>query len=110
LRRIKPEEFGVTDRFDIDWMNSRLSPIPWHTHNQPVRITNPEAMLPKTYICCSEGGRSQFKAQKAELQLGWEYYELMKGHDAMIPAPEELGQMLNRLVIMSFDRKNQEEV
>jgi pimeloyl-ACP methyl ester carboxylesterase len=107
----KPEEFGVSDRIDIDWMNSRLSPMPWQTHNQPVRITNPDSkVLPKSYICCSEFGRSQFKAQNAELQLGWEYYELMKGHDAMITAPEELGQMLNKLGIMSFDRKNQEEL
>lgn len=107
----KPEEFGVSDRIDIDWMNSRLSPMPWHTHNQPVRTTNPDAkVLPKSYICCSEFGRSQFKAQNAELQLGWEYYELMKGHDAMITTTEELGQMLNKLAIMSFDRKNQEVV
>jgi hypothetical protein len=34
----------------------------------------------------------------------------MRGDDAMIPAPEELGQMLNDLGFMSFDRKNQEEV
>lgn len=67
-------------------------------------------VLPKSYICCSEFGRSQFNAQNAELRLGWEYYELMKGHDAMITASEELGQILNRLGIMSFDRKNQEEV
>ena len=92
-------------------MNSRLSPMSWHTHNQPVRITNPDSkVLPKSYICCSEFGRSQFKAQNTELQLGREYYELMKGHDAMVTAPEELGQILNRLGIMSFDRKNQEEV
>jgi hypothetical protein len=89
-------------------MNSRLSPMSWHTHNQPVRITNPDAkVLPKSYICCSGFGRSQFKAQNAELQSR-EYYELMKGHDAMVTAPEELGQILNRLG--SFDRKNQEEV
>ena len=54
--------------------------------------------------------RSQFQVQNAELQLGWEYYELMKGHDGMITTTEELGQMLNKLAIMSFDRKNQEEV
>ena len=85
---------------------------PWHSHNQPVRISNSDAkVLSKTYICCSEFRMSQFKVQNAELQLGWEYeYELMKGHDAMITAPEELGQMLNKLGIMSFDRKNQEEV
>jgi hypothetical protein len=47
---------------------------------------------------------------KMELQLGWEYYELMKGHVAMITAPEELGQILNRFGIMSIDRKKQEEV
>ena len=84
---------------------------PWHTHNQPVRISNPDAkVLSKSYICCSKFRMSQSKVQNAELQLGWEYYELMKGHDAMITTPEELGQMLNKLAIMSFDRKNQEEV
>jgi hypothetical protein len=34
----------------------------------------------------------------------------MRGHDAIITAPEELGQMLNKLGIMSIDKKNQEEV
>jgi hypothetical protein len=34
----------------------------------------------------------------------------MRGHDAIITAPEDLGQMLNKLGIMSIDKKNQEEV
>lgn len=34
----------------------------------------------------------------------------MKGHDAMITAPEELGKILNRFGTMSIDRKNQEEI
>ncbi|MGC1930942.1 MAG: hypothetical protein WA667_18380 [Candidatus Nitrosopolaris sp.] len=29
----KPEEFGVTNPNDINWMNPRLSPMPWHTHD-----------------------------------------------------------------------------
>jgi hypothetical protein len=29
-----PEEFGVTNSADIEWMNSRLSPMPWHTYDQ----------------------------------------------------------------------------
>jgi len=32
----KPEEFGMTNPDDIYWMNSRLSPMPWHTHDQPL--------------------------------------------------------------------------
>lgn len=48
------EEFGVTNSVDINWMNSRLCPMPWHTHNQPIRITNSQAKrLPKSYISCT---------------------------------------------------------
>jgi hypothetical protein len=32
-----PEEFGVTDPDDIKWMSPRLSPMPWHIHDQPIR-------------------------------------------------------------------------
>jgi hypothetical protein len=38
-----PEEYGVTNSIDINWMRSRLCPMPWHTHDQPLRKTNPEA-------------------------------------------------------------------
>jgi hypothetical protein len=38
-----PEEFGVTNSVDVEWMNTRLCPMPWHTHDQPLRITNPQA-------------------------------------------------------------------
>jgi hypothetical protein len=92
----KPEDFGVINPDDITWMNSRLCPMPWHTHDQPLRITNPKAKrLPKSYICCSEFGNALFKAQKS---LGeWDYHELMKGHDVMITAPTELVRLLETL-------------
>ena len=92
----EPEEFGVTNPDDTNWMRTRLSPMPWHTHDQPIRITNPEAKkLPKSYISCTEFGDSQFKAQKSP--AGWDYHELMKGHDSMITAPKELAQMFEAL-------------
>jgi pimeloyl-ACP methyl ester carboxylesterase len=79
----EPEEFGVTNHDDINWMITRLSPMPWHTHDQPIRITNAKAKrLPKSYISCTEFGDSQFKAQKSPED--WDYHKLMKGHDAMI--------------------------
>ena len=88
-----PEEFGVTNPDDIKWMNPRLSPMPWHTHDQPLRITNPKAKrLPKSYISCTQFRNAQFKAQKSPAD--WDYHELMKGHDVMITAPEELVQLL----------------
>jgi pimeloyl-ACP methyl ester carboxylesterase len=67
----KPEELGMTNPDDIYWMNSRLSPMPWHTHDQPLGITNPKAkILPKSYIFCTEFGNAQFKAQKSHTQIG----------------------------------------
>ena len=89
----EPEEFGVTNSVDINWMKTRLSPMPWHTHDQPIRITNPKSKrLPKSYISCTEFGESQFKAQKS--QEDWDYHELKTGHDAMITVPDKLAAQL----------------
>ncbi|HZD34382.1 MAG TPA: alpha/beta fold hydrolase, partial [Nitrososphaeraceae archaeon] len=70
-----PEEFGVTDPDDVKWMSPRLSPMPWHTHDQPMRITNMNAQsLSKSFISFSEFGRSQFKSEKSD--ASWDYHEL----------------------------------
>jgi pimeloyl-ACP methyl ester carboxylesterase len=37
----KPEEFGVTIPDDVSWMKSRLCPMPFHTHDEPLTIRNP---------------------------------------------------------------------
>lgn len=66
----EPKEFGVTNSSDIKWMSTRLTPMPWHTHDQRIRINNPEVKkIPKSFICCSEFGVSQFKAQQQP--IGW---------------------------------------
>ena len=71
--------------------------MPWHTHDQLIRITNPQAnKLPKSYIACTEFGYSQFKTQ--ESPADWDYHELKTGHDAMITVPNELVQMLQALI------------
>lgn len=91
-----PEEFGVTDPDDIEWMSTRLSPMPWHSHDQPIRITDSQAKnVPKSFICFSEFGHSQFNSQKSK--EGWDYHELIRGHDAMITDPKELGELLESL-------------
>ena len=93
---LKPDDFGVTDPDDIKWMSTRLSPMPRHTHDQPIRITNVQArILHKSFICFSEFGHSQFKSLKS--LEGWDYHELMRGHDAMITAPNELVELFESL-------------
>lgn len=100
---LDPTVWGVTDMDDIAWINRRLSPMPWHTHDQPLRINNPEAKkIPKSYISCTEYSTEykglHFMAQKAKLQLGWDYHELKSGHLANVIVPNELVQILETLI------------
>lgn len=90
-----PQEFGVTDKADIAWMKPRLSPMPWHTHDQPSRITNLEAKkIPKSYITCTEFGDFMINKAKSEYI---DYHELRMGHDIMITAPNELAVLLQSI-------------
>jgi hypothetical protein len=90
-----PTVWGVSDPDDVAWMNSRLCPMPWHTHDQSLRIVNLQAQkIPKSYISCTEYKNFHFMAQRARSQPGWDFHELKTGHDAMITLPDELVQIL----------------
>ena len=94
-----PIVWGVTNTDDISWMNRHLSPMPWHTHDQPIAINNPKAKkIPTSYVSCTEYKDFHFMAQKAKLQLVRDYHELKSGHDAMIIVPNELVQILEALI------------
>jgi len=94
----EPEVWGVTDPVDLRWMISRLSPMPWHTHDQPIRLTNPKTInIPRSYISCIDYDDFHFMARRAK-SAGWDYHELKTGHDAMITVPDKLGQILESLV------------
>ena len=78
-------------------MKTRLSPMPWHTHDQPVRLTNSEAMkIPKSYISSTEYNNFHFMAQRAK-SAGWDYHELRTGHYAMVTVPDKLAEILDKL-------------
>jgi pimeloyl-ACP methyl ester carboxylesterase len=92
-----PEEMGITDRKDISWAQSRLRPMPLFTHQQPYHVTNRDALtVPRTYILCTEFG-FQSTAREAQ-KLGWDYFQLETGHDAMITKPKEVAETLEKAV------------
>ena len=75
----EPQDFGVTNPDDIVWMNARLGPMPWHTHDQPLKMQNTQSKkLAKSYISCTDFGDSQFMAQRIKSQGDWDYHELKK--------------------------------
>ena len=102
-----PQEFGVTDPDDVNWMKSRLCPMPFHTHDEPLIIKNIKFReIPKTFITFTDFGESMFKRFKEEKNVeketsvsDWNYHELRRGgHDAIITAPKELAQLLLPLI------------
>jgi hypothetical protein len=71
--------------------------MPWHTHDQPLRITNWEAeKIPKSYIACTDFGDFMINRTKTQ-RKDIDYHELRMGHDVMITAPNELAVLLQTI-------------
>nr|WP_308439154.1 alpha/beta fold hydrolase [Streptomyces sulfonofaciens] len=85
---------GVTDQADVAWLTERLTPHPWATYREPVRLGAAAARVPGTYIDCTDwlGVFAPF-ADKARA-LGWDVHRLATGHEAMVTAPGELAALL----------------
>lgn len=93
-----PAFYEVTDLEDAAWVRDKLTPQPFKTFTQPLRLANPAGFPgPRTYIAClaaaPEGWRDAMVG-RARNEPGWRYRELATGHDAMVTAPHELANLL----------------
>lgn len=106
------EVFGVTNEDDLAWVKPRLSPHPFKTKLDAVRLTNPKAaQIPRTYIYCNNpavGPFGQF-AERLQADEAWQYLELATGHDAMITEPEMLSELLLEIAEKSSAGKSNAE-
>jgi pimeloyl-ACP methyl ester carboxylesterase len=87
---------GVTEEADLAWLTPRLTPHPWSTFAEPIRLTGAADAngVPGVYIECAAGGRP-FQSQAARAaDRGWPVHELPTGHEAMVTRPAELGKLL----------------
>jgi len=90
----KLEVLGVTDQADIDWLSPRLTPHPWKTYTDPLRLTGAVDAVPAAFIECVAWMRV-FESQAARArEKGWPVLELPTGHEAMVTAAEALATML----------------
>ena len=106
------EVFGVTNEDDLAWVKPRLSPHPFKTKLDAVRLTNLKAaQIPRTYIYCNNpavGPFGQF-AERLQADEAWQYLELATGHDAMITEPEMLSELLLEIAEKSSAGKSNAE-
>ena len=89
--------FGITDPADVAWTDSKLTPHPWKTFDQPLRLINGDAArrVRRTNINCTPSLRSAERQGKHLRQTdGDRNFEIDTGHDLMITEPRAVADML----------------
>jgi pimeloyl-ACP methyl ester carboxylesterase len=85
---------GVTEQTDIDWLTPKLTPHPWKTYTDPLRLTGAAQDIPGVFVECVNWMRV-FRTQADRARnLGWPVHELDTGHEAMVTAPKALADAL----------------
>lgn len=85
---------GVTEQADTDWLTPRLTPHPWKTYTDPLRLTGAAEDVPGAFVECVNWMRVfRTQADRAR-ERGWPVHELDTGHEAMVTAPKALADVL----------------
>jgi pimeloyl-ACP methyl ester carboxylesterase len=87
-------KLGVTEEADVAWLTPRLTPHPWLTYTEPLRLTGDGEAVPGTFIECTDWMRVFTPHAERAKARGWPVLEIATGHEAMVTAPEELAKLL----------------
>ena len=81
--------YGVTDAGDLAWMNERLTPHPWQCFEQPLKLTNEEALwaIPAYHIVCTATLATRDPDLMAKARAEGRLWDIDTGHDLMITEP-----------------------
>lgn len=91
---MQPEELGVTQKADVEWMTKMMTPMPIFTHREKVAAPERKAFkIPSTYINCLQFGLGSGFIPLARSK-GWRIFEVNSGHDVMVTDPKKLADLL----------------
>jgi pimeloyl-ACP methyl ester carboxylesterase len=88
--------YGVTDPDDLAWMDERLTAHPWKCFEQPLRLTDPEALekLPAYHIVCTSTLATRDRDLMTQAKAAGRLWEVDTGHDLMITEPQAVSDAL----------------
>ncbi|MDR7303786.1 alpha/beta fold hydrolase [Haloactinomyces albus] len=87
-------KLGVSEQADLEWLTPRLTPHPWLTYTEPLRLAGNLGAVPAAFVECTDWMRVfQPHAEKAAAR-GWPVQHIPTGHEAMVTAPKELADVL----------------
>jgi pimeloyl-ACP methyl ester carboxylesterase len=92
--------YGVTNPDDIAWMDERLTGHPWRCFEQPLQLTNEDALwkIPRYHIVCTSTVATRDGAMMDEARAAGRLWEIDTGHDLMITEPHRVADALMRVV------------
>jgi pimeloyl-ACP methyl ester carboxylesterase len=95
----EPRRYGLVEPEDLAWAGPKLTPHPWRSLTQPLRLRDPAAMrrIPRTIVNCSDRLRGQEGVWRERLLDGERVWEIDTGHDLMITEPQAVAEMLLQL-------------
>src|SRR3569833_779574 len=72
---------GVSEQADVDWLTPKLTPHPWKTYTDPLRVTGAVDRVPAAFVECVTWMRV-FAGQAARArERGWPVHELDPGNE-----------------------------
>lgn len=88
--------YGLAGSPDEAWAMARLTPHPWKTVLQPLRLRNADALaaIPRSIVNCTRS----LQGRPAEIRWRWtaadDVHELDTGHDLMLTEPGAVSRIL----------------
>lgn len=88
--------YGLAGAPDEAWAMQRLTPHPWKTVIQPLRLQAPQALatLARSIVNCTVSLKGRPDAIRSRWSTGEHVDELDTGHDLMLTEPEAVGRIL----------------
>jgi pimeloyl-ACP methyl ester carboxylesterase len=88
--------YGVTDPVDLAWMDDRLTAHPWRCFEQPLELTNEEALwaIPQFHIVCTSTLATRDHEVMNRARAEGRLWDIDTGHDLMITEPERVAAAL----------------
>jgi pimeloyl-ACP methyl ester carboxylesterase len=93
--------YGVTDPADLAWMADKLTGHPWRCFEQPLTLTNEEALwaIPQFHIVCTSTLATRDPELMAKARSEGRLWDIDTGHDLMITEPEQVANALLEVMV-----------
>jgi len=90
--------WGLTDPDEIAWINSKITPQPIRTYQQPIAATDAAWSHPGTYIECAPTRLAARETDRVKARVArdpsFRYRVLNSSHEPMVSIPQEVADLL----------------